>query len=428
VSPSPELLAANQRLLELRRQAQQHKSEPGLAGSKRPLPDQPPWENAGSADIHLTAVATIPFLPSHLGWESQPVSLVVRKAQQRCAASATIPEQLRVDHPSSCPIPDRSHMGGQPLGVSEKVGYGKQLRLPNEGDHVRHYAFIGTAALQAEQAALYRVWLLCRYLDAQGQGWLSVSDIRQQLTGKVSKLRLFGWRRLRQILGQGHGLFWHWDKAGGRLWLYGAAVVAANLSVSRLEGCVVALPIAAITAGIGDFKAHLYAAWHSGRRRNNPISREVQVTLIGVPIRTQRHYGQVARIRRQANIAIGRKYTPEEGEKQAWRRGRATFLFIDHRGRHGRKGRRYVAWHLPNSYHGPHRQTAVGRMRKINRKLKDLVIIGARGNSSKKVEKRYYANGAVAARAINRGKRTESYWPLAAMSRRSTLWVVFSWG
>ena len=287
---------------------------------------------------------------------------------------------------------------------------------------------IGLAALQAEQVAPYRVWLLCRYLDEQGRGWLPVSDVCQQLTGKGSKLRLFGWRRLRQVLGQGHGLFWEWDKTSGRLWLYGAAIVAAKLDVPRLAGRVVALPLSAMTAGIGDFKAHLYAAWHSGRRRNNPISRQVQVALTGVPERTQRHYCQVAKIRQQTNITIGNQYTPEESEKQSWQRGRAAFPFTDYHGRQGRKGRRYIAWRLPNSYSGPHKQTTNGRIRKINRKLKDLVRTGARGNNGTKVKKRYYANGAEAARALNRGQGSEIYWPTKMAARQSQIWSVFSLG
>lgn len=273
VSPSLELLTANERLLELRQQAQQNKAEPGLSGSKQPSPDQPPWVNAGSDEVSVTAVTAITRLPSHLGWESQPVSLVVCKAWQRCEVSATISEQFRADHPSSCPSPNRSDTGGRSSGVSEEVG--SPFRLPLDGDTIRHYPSIGLAALQVEQVAPYRVWLLCRYLDEQGRGWLSVSDVCQQLTGKESKLRLFGWRRLRQVWAQGHGLFWEWDKTSGRLWLYGAAAVAANLDVPRLTDRVVALPLSAMMASIGDFKAHLYAAWHSGRRRNNPISRQV---------------------------------------------------------------------------------------------------------------------------------------------------------
>lgn len=424
VSPSPALLTANERLLELRQRTQQNKAEPGLSGPTRPLPDQPPWVATDSDDLSVTAVTAITRLPSHLGWESQPVSLVVRKAWQRCEVSATISEQLRADHPSSCPMPDRSHTGGQPSGVSEEAG--SPFRLPLDGDTVRHYPSIGLASLQVEQVAPYRVWLLCRYLDEQGRGWLPLSDVCQQLTGKGSKLRLFGWRRLRQVLGQGQGLFWEWDKTSGRLWLYGAAAVAANLDVHRLTGRVVALPLSAMTAGIGDFKAHLYAAWHSGRRRNNPISREVQATLTGVPERTQRHYCQATKIKQQSNIVIGSQYTTEEAEQQAWQRGRAIFSFTDFQGRQGRKGRRYIAWRLPNSYSGPHQQTANGRIRKINRKLKDLVRKGARGNNGTKVKKRYFANGAEAARALNRGAEPEKYWPTKMAACQSGIWAVFS--
>jgi hypothetical protein len=166
------------------------------------------------------------------------------------------------------------------------------------------------------------------------------------LTGKEAKLWLFCWRRLRQVLGQGHNQFWQWDKVQGRIWLYGAARVAAYLDVERLSGKPVALPVKTVTAGIGDFKAHLYGAWHSGRKTNNPISREVQESITSIPERTQRHYCKVAGIRRQTNIAIGNKKNPDELEKQAWQRGRATFEFVDHQGRQGRKGTTYIAWHL----------------------------------------------------------------------------------
>lgn len=122
----------------------------------------------------------------------------------------------------------------------------------------------------------------------------------------------------------------------------------------------VLLPIKIITKRIGEFKAHLYAAWHSGRKRNNPISREVQGTLTGIPERTQRHYCRVARIGRQTNIAIGSRYTSEDVENQAWQQGKAVFKFTDYQGKQGRKGATYIAWHLPNNYTGPHQQTTTG--------------------------------------------------------------------
>ena len=147
---------------------------------------------------------------------------------------------------------------------------------------------------------------------------------------------------------------------------------------------------------------------------------------MGIPERTQRHYCQVAHIGSQTNIAIGGSYSSEAEQKQAWQHGRAIFVFTDYYGRLGRKGRRYLAWHLPNSYHSLHQQTAVGRVRKINRKLTDLVDKGAQGNGSQQVEKRYYANGKAAARAWNRDTTKEVYWPTKTASQPNKALVCFS--
>jgi len=307
---------------------------------------------------------------------------------------------------------------GHEIGVDD-------LNIP-DSDTIKHYPSIGIGALKEEQASIYRVWLMCRYLDGGGRGWLHVQDVREQLTGKESKLRLFCWRRLRQVLGQGHSRFWKWDKAQNRLWLFGAARVAAHLDVEKLVGKPVSLPVKSVTKSIGDFKAHLYGAWHSGRKTNNPISREVQQSITSIPERTQRHYCEVAGIRRQTNIAIGNKKNPEEVEKQAWRQGNATFEFVDHHGRQGCKGTSYIAWHLPNSYSGPHQQSPKGRMRKINQKLAVLVTKGAQGNGGETVEKLYFTNGKEAGRAFNGCGEYGTYWPLVTTSKRCDLWAVFS--
>jgi len=368
-STSASLLAANERLLALRKQTHVAKGKEPTAKAT----DVPPWQNAEPSSHFPSTTDYISQLPDHLGWESESVSQAIRATLNKQKPESARAKQLRADHPSFHPIADGSYSGGQPLGVSNQDKVGTQLRLSLDGDTVKHYPSIGIAALKEEQATIYRAWLMCRYLDVNGRGWLPVQDVRKQLTDKESKLRLFCWRRLRQILGQGHGRFWKWDKVQGRLWLYGAAKVAINLDVERLTGKPVALPVKTITIGIGDFKAHLYGAWHSGRKTNNPISREVQHSITSIPERTQRHYCKVAGIRRQTNIAIGNKTNPEEVEKLAWQRGRATFEFVDHQGRQGRKGTTYIAWHLPNSYTGPHQQSPNGRMRKINRKLTDLL-------------------------------------------------------
>ncbi len=425
-SPSPALLRANQRLYALRQQAQSHKTASDQETAKRPFLTVPPWQEAEPTDAPLTTAEAVLKLPAHLGWDSTAVTAAIRTAAKK-QETAPVDKPLRAGHPSFCAIRHRSHPGGQPLAVYEPdtSHTARQLRLQLDGDTVKHYPSLGIAALQAEAATTYRLWLLCRYLDIDGRGWLPISEIRQQFTGTDARLKLCTWRRLRQLLGQGQGQFWQWDKVRQRLWLFGTARTAVHLNLPRLTGKPVALPIKAITQNIGDFKAHLYAAWHSGRKVNNPISREVQQNLTGIPERSQRHYCRVAKLNRQTNIAIGNKKNPEEVQKQAWQRGRALFEFTDHQGWQGRKGVSYTAWQLPNSYTGPHQQAPKGRMRKINRKLKDLVNQEAQGNGGEKIEKRYFANGKTAVRGLKK-QRGEVYWPMMSVSRQSQLWVVFS--
>lgn len=421
---SPTLLAANQQLLALQQQRRAIKA----AGATEPPSSRavPPWEDNASPPDLVSSTQLIAQLPPHLGWESTAASKAVRKAWERHRSAETLTETCGNDRSR---LTAAEHMlAVQPIGV---VPFGSTetqffLSLGHDTDTIKNYPTLGIAALQEEQAAIYRVWLLCRYLDQHGQGWLQVSCIRQQLTNKESKLWLFGSRRLRQVLGQGHGRFWEWDKGRDRLWLYGAARLGINLNVHQITGKPVLLSVTDITKSIGDFKAHLYGAWHSGRKTTNPISREVQSSITGIPERTQRHYCQIASVTRQTNIAIGGKYSPEEVEKQAWQRGKATFQFFDHQGRQGRQGATYIAWHLPNTYIGPHQPSPKGRLRKINQKLKDLVTKGARGNSSHKVVKLYHTDGAKAGRALDRGQTKEAYWPLLAVSKWSNFWAVFS--
>lgn len=427
-SPSPALLRVTQRLYELKQQAQSHKTASDQSNAKRPFPTIPPWAEAKPTTAPLTTTDAVFKLPAHLGWGSTAVTAAIRTTAKKQKQSPT-DKPLRAGQPSFCAIRLRSHPDGQPLAVHDRATNhtGRQLRLPLDGDTVRHYPTLGIAALQAEAATTYRLWLLCRYLDIDGRSWLPVSEIRQQFTGKDARFRLCSWRQLRQVLGQGQGQFWQWDKARQRLWLLGAVRTAAHLNLARLIGKPVALPIKTITQNIGEFKAHLYAAWHSGGKVNNPISREVQQDLTGIPERGQRHYCRIAKISRQTNIAIGNKKNPEEVETQAWQRGQALFNFTDHQGRQGRKGASYIAWQLPNSYTGPHQQAPKGRMRKINRKLKDLVNQETQGNGGGTIGKRYFANGKAAVRELSRQQKGETYWPMLSLSHHRHIWAVFTY-
>lgn len=394
---SSALMQAQARLLALRAQLQTGRDDDGV-----------PWADSPTEQGEPSAAASNPAL------SNAQKTLAAYRRRDNVRYDAHVPGPVTVAPPP------------KPAADPPRLPARKPALLPLYKDTIRHYPTLGIAALEHEQAAAYRVWLMGRYLDGMGSGRLDIQQVRDVFAAPGSRLRLCGWRRLRQILGQGHGRFWQWDKQSGCLWLFGAARVAANLDVTRLAGQPVALPIAAITAGIGDFKAHLYAAWHSGRRTDNPITRQKQEELTGIPERTQRHYGRVAQVGVRRNLAIGDTYTKEAAEKTAWRRGQ-VFTFTDYQGQQGRVGTRYVAWQMPNSYTGPHSGAASGRQRKINRELKDLVDKEAQGNSSQRVRRCYYANGGEAGRAYNRQPDQDVYWPLPRQRRRNSaaLWACF---
>ncbi len=294
--------------------------------------------------------------------------------------------------------------------------------------------------LAAGLSAPGRIWLLLRYMDREGQGWLALDEVQRQLSGKESELRVCGRRQLRNLLRQGQGIFWQRDKS--RIWLRSAARVALDLGADRLRGRPVKLPLAVLLEGMGQVRAHFYAAFHSGRaaqeeaRTGSPINRATLEKITHVPARTQRLYEARAGVAVQSNIAIGEQLSQENLQQRAWRHGRATFLFTDQEGKQGPAGGRYVAWRLPNSYRGPHATCPKGRTKKINRQI-DLVNSRVQGNDLDRtticsqaavhltVVRLFHANGQEAGRAYNRCQKRDLYWPTGRRrARHQRLWRV----
>jgi len=281
------------------------------------------------------------------------------------------------------------------------------------------------AILKQHLEALGRVWLLLRAIDRDGRGWLDVEDTRRHLTEKGSPYHICGWRRLRQLMAQGEGVFWHRDEQD-RLWLYGAHRIAYELDSGRLQGFPVELPISALLGGIQAVRAAFYATFHGGRD-SKPISRDTLESLSGIPGRTQLEYDRVARVERRRNIAVGERHTAENAQGRAWRHGRAAFHFIDTEGRQGRAGREYVAWHLPNSYRADYQRRSRGSRKRLNRKLADLVKKGIPGNDDRAVEKLFFPTGALAAKRYNRCSEQDAYWQQEERTRAGGgLWHVMA--
>ncbi|MCP5096970.1 MAG: hypothetical protein GY943_15585 [Chloroflexi bacterium] len=352
---------------------------------------------------------------THLGWGSQALTAVLRRhlASKATDNKHVQKEPMRVEFnvaPPDDPV-DSSQS-------SPKVLCPIQTIPSNDG--VKLYPGIGLGMLRQEMTAPGRLWLMLRYLDIEGRGALRVANIAKNITPKTSDLRLCGKRQLRNLLRDGEGVFWTRDKT--YVWLHSAAKVAYALNVVRLTSHPVALPIAAMLDGIGAFRAHLYAAFHSGRTKETgkqrvgmPIARDTLAGLSGVGRSSQRAYEARVGMSIQPNFAIGHLSTKENQEKQGWQQGSALFELKDYRGQQGKRGKIYLAWQLPNTYIGQHQKRPLGRQRRINRKLKDLVMKGMPGNVEKtdetqKPEKMYFPNGKLAAKAHKRAPERESYW------------------
>jgi hypothetical protein len=287
-------------------------------------------------------------------------------------------------------------------------------------------------------AAPGRIWLLLRYLDNEGQGWLTAETARRQLANKQSPHAVCGRRQLRNLLTAGDHIFWERDN--DRIWLKSQAKVAAVLGLTRLNGRSVQLPIAILFQSIGAVRANLYAAFHSGRNKPSttaskpqcrPISRETLKKLSAVTRRTQRLYEKRAGVKQQTHYALGNRYTAEGEQNLAWQLGQAYFRFTDHKGLVGPADQSYLAWQLPNSYDGPHNINSKGHQRRINRQLTDLLTIGITGNGEKesgldddsaRAGKRtqdakdgsrktmFFQDGAQAAKIYNRNPDRSLYW------------------
>lgn len=421
-SPSPQLVEANRQLLARRQQAAAQRSSAAIAADL-------PWVSDSSARQAPTAVcasvvaAAAAELPAHLGWGSQAATAVARRPPPPPTLSEVESEaerQQTVGTSVMPPLPAQDKP--QPLAGAGTAPIATELAP----DWVKLYPDIGLGMLRQELAAPGRLWLLLRYLDREGRGLLRIDNIASTLNTPSSPLHFCGKRQLRNLLRDGEGIFWVRGK--GCLWLRSAARVASGLGVVRLTGQPVALPLAALLGGIGDFRAHLYTAFYSGRTKESaygiearPMARDTLAGLSGVGRSSQRAYETRVGVAVQANFAVGELSSKEGKEKRAWQQGQALFEIKDYRGQQGKRGRTYLAWQLPNSYVGQHQRRPKGRQKRINRELKDLVTKGTPGNvggtgemaslhGTGQLQKRYYPYGKLAAMAYGRHPDQPHYW------------------
>jgi len=298
---------------------------------------------------------------------------------------------------------------------------------------VKLYPDLALGMLRQEEVSAGRVWLILKYLDAAGRGWISLELVRQRLSERNSDLYICGKRQLRKLLARGEGLFWR--RSHDRIWLKSTAKVAVSLDVQRLTGSPVALPVDHLLQGIGHARAHFYGSFHSGRIRDTgrgkqkkPIARSTLTRLSHTSRRSQQRYESRAGIAAQPNFALGGASTIDNDHRVAWKQGTASFRFRDSAGNIGRRGITYTAWQLPNNYSGPHMTLPKGRQKRINRELVDLFTKGMTGNNKISVSfshgrgrragpgdgwigRLYHDHSLSAAASFNQSPNDDAYWP-----------------
>lgn len=284
-------------------------------------------------------------------------------------------------------------------------------------DTIRIYPSMAFQAIKQDHVPGLRVWHLLRVLDQAGSGRVASKAFFDRFGRKHSTTYVVGKRRLRQLLQQYDGRFW--TRANGYIWYAGTERLCKQLKVDTLKGRSVTMPVSALITSNQQFRAHLYASVHSRRVHSNPIARITIEAITGISERTQREYDRLLNIERTACFHVGVPYTDDAFKAYRWKYGHG-FRYVDAHGQHGRRAASYVARRLGNLYHVKQQKHApVGRKKKINRNLNDLVKLQAQGNEQDTIKKLYYSNGARAVNSMQtRGVGETIYWRVPMPGRR----------
>lgn len=377
------------------------------AFTPQPQRDSFPPKRAGERGVSYQTL--LDQLPAHLDWGCRRIRQAARTAPPLKQTQKRILSRVQ-----SLPEPDQDKTTIETLTV---------------------YPELAAALLREQLVAAGRIWMLLRFLNNKGSGWIAIEEAKAALTEKRSALRVCGWRQLRNLFNQGDAIFWR--RANGRIWLTSLPKLLRHLDVTRLQQNCVAIPLSIWLGKIGTLRAHLYASFHSSRSGNDqstnqaaPIARATLETITSVSPRIQRLYEQTASVSQQRNFCVGARYSDEQYREAAWQHGTAVFKMIDGKGKRGHSGQAYIAWQLPNSYVGPHDRHQTQQRKRINRRLADLLNKGTAGNgrsnefkyARNRFEMRYFANGRLAAKAHSKQTPSAAYWPQPNNKKQTQLW------
>lgn len=411
VDPSAAALAANARLEALRRSAAVDYRRPGAGDNRAWLADLSDPRARQEAQ-RARSVKEEERAAKNAAWERWAARLAAAQVERAAASVAPV-----VPRPAPTAAPVDLYAEGERLRLARlKETDPRRFYLetmPELLDTVRAYPSLLAAARRGGRVPHMRLYLLCKALDLNGAGYVSLDQVKQYYTFEHSPYRIFKTtKRLRQILAQGVGVFWerHSDTA---LWLKSPDKIAAALDVEHIAGAAVALPVWPLLDGHRETAAAFHAAWHAGRGDDpNPISRATVRKATGACKSSQIAYEELASVQARRNIALVGNATKENLQEAAWRYGH-VFKFKDHAGRAGRRGWVYLAINLPSTYQSTYSTLPKGRLRRINAALHDLVTTG-RGKGNDNIQRIYYSDGGAAGDAYNRDPKHDCIYRLGA--------------
>jgi len=345
--------------------------------------------------------------------QREPVSSPGHLSDQRQAAVGILSLLIRLDKT----IADRKRREAKGPGIPRTI---------------TAYPTLLNAIHKSQMIPAGRVYLLLRAYDQEGRGIVRIDDIRRLLTAKGSRWRCLGWRRLRQILRDGEGIFWN-RYVKGRIWLQSPARIAAKLDCGRFRGDNIKLPVKPLLASIQSVRAHFFASFESGRREDTPISQAALATITGVPARTQRDYNKLLKRTAKKNITVtGLPFTPENIQNIAYEKQRSVFRFKDWTGKlFNHPGESYLAYRIADYRSRCHKVASRGRIRKINKAIQPSAKLSP-GNNGKHY-RTYHPSIDAAGAAYNRESDRDHYYPtkggiIPNTSRKSRLEGVNLWG
>lgn len=239
-----------------------------------------------------------------------------------------------------------------------------------------------------------RLYLLMRHVDKDGRGCIERQRLGEIFTTDKYEARLYGSRRLRQILTQGEGVFWNQVKMpNGQIYVFyrKVAKVLHALGIEQVSGGIARVPVNGLLAngrsGQANANAHLYAGQLAARNNSDkPISRQKLKAATGFSPRRQRSSQKRLKgaVCAKRNIQIHHVADRETAVEQLAWEGKRPFLLTDYNGKLGRPFSEHVATMLPNSYTTNDCYTAVetNHKRRISKELKVLRNNGGVANGS----------------------------------------------